>query len=132
MMDGNLRKIRTNYKGLLPLKDIEVTFSNSRYLAEKRQQHLQRRFIKNPKFFRDYMGFIEELFGKCYVKMTIKEDPVGRKWCIPHDGVNNPKKIGKICLFLDYFAEFKGISLNKNLIRYPDLTNQIVNRRFRD
>lgn len=57
-----------------------------------------------------------------YVKMTVKEDPVGREWCIPHKEVYNPKKK----LVLDYFAEFKEISLNKNLMRYPDLTNQIV------
>ena len=40
-------------------------------------------------------------------------------WCIPH----HPSKPGKIRVVFDSSAEFKEISLNKNLMSGPDLKN---------
>ena len=46
----------------------------------------------------------------------------------------HPSKPGKIRVVFDCNAEFKEVSLNKNLMSGPDLTNQIVGvlTRFRE
>ena len=47
-------------------------------------------------------------------------------WYIPHHEVCHPNKPGKIRVVFDYSADFKGTSLNKNLMKDPDLAKQIV------
>ena len=101
-------------------------FPNNRYLAEKRLQYLKERFIKNPKFFMDYKGFVDNPIKKGYADKSIKEAPEGRTWYIPHHGVYHLNKHGKITVVLNCSAEFKELSLYKNLMSGLDLTNQIV------
>ena len=50
----------------------------------------------------------------------------GKCWYLPHHGVYNPNKPGKIRVVFDLSAEFQGTSINKSLLPGPDLTNQIV------
>ena len=45
---------------------------------------------------------------------------------IPHHGKYYPSKPGKIRVVFDCSAKFKEVSLNKNLMSGPVLTNQIV------
>ena len=52
--------------------------------------------------------------------------PLGKTWFIPHHGVYNPNKPGKIGVIFDCSAEFDEQSLNKKLLTGPDLTNQIL------
>ena len=123
MMDENTKKVGKHYQ--LLLKD-HKKFSSNRYLAEKRVQYLKGRLIKNPKFFMDYKGSMDDLIKKGYAEKSTKEAPEGRTWYISHHGVYHPSKPGKIRVVFDSSAEYKEVSLNKNLISGPDLTNQIV------
>ena len=122
MMDENTKKVGKHYQLPLPLKN-HKTFPNNRYLAEKKLQYLKGRFIKNPKYFVDYKGFMDDLIRKGYAEKSTKEAPEGRTRYIPHHGVYHRSKPGKIRVVFDCSAE---VSLNKNLMSGPDLTNQIV------
>ena len=119
MIDENTKKVGKHYQLPLPLKN-HKKFPNNRYLAEKRLQYLKGRFIKNPKLFMDYKGFMDNL-----IKKSSKEAPE-KTWYIPHHGVYHPNKPGKIRVVFDCSAEFKEVSLNKTLMSGLDLTNQIV------
>ena len=77
MMDENTKKLDRHYQLALPLKNCKK-FPNNRYLAEKRLQYLKVRFIKNPKFFIDYKGFMDDLIKKGYAEKSTKEAPGGR------------------------------------------------------
>ena len=50
----------------------------------------------------------------------------------PHQGVLNPNK-GKIRVVFDCSSQYKGNSINQNLLSGPDLTNQLIGvlHRFR-
>ena len=74
----------------------------------------------------DYKGFMDDLINKGYAEKSTKEAPKGKTWYIPYHGVYHPSKPGKMRVVFDYSAEFKEVSLNKNLMSGPDLTNQIV------
>ena len=135
MINENSRKVGKHYEPPLPLKNPATTkLSNSRYLAEKRLLSLKKRFLKDPDFFSDYKEFEEELIDEGHPSKSNKEVPEGRTWYVPHHGVYHPSKPGKIRVVFDCSAEFKGTSLNKNLMSGPDLANQIVGviTRFRE
>ena len=133
MMDENTKKVGKHYQLPLPLKN-HNKFPNNRCLAEKRLQYLKGRFIKNPKFFMDYKGFMDDLIKKGYAEKSTKEAPERKTWYIPHHGVYHPSKPGKIRVVFDCSAEFKEVSLNNNLMSGPNLINQIVGvlTRFRE
>ena len=133
MMDESTKKVDRCYQLPLPLKN-HGKFPNNRYLAEKILQYLKGRFIKNPTFFMDYKGFIDDLIKKGYAEKSTKEAPEGRTWCIPHHGVYDPSKPGKMRVVFECSTEFKEVSLNKNLMSGPDLNNHTVGvlTRFRD
>ena len=80
-----------------------------------------------------YKAFIDEMLQKGYARKAENEQ-VGKVWYIPHHGVTQPSKPGKVRVVFDCSAEFGGTSLNKQLIAGPDLTNQLVGvlTRFRE
>ena len=67
-------------------------------------------------------------------KVTDTDSEAGKMWYIPHHGVYHPKKPEMICVVFDCSAEFKGTSLNKELLQGPELTNQLIGvlTRFRN
>ena len=86
-MNENSRKVGKHYELPLPLKNPVTKLPNNRYLAEKRLLILKKRFLKDPDFFSDYKGFVEELIDKGYANKSNKEAPEGKTWYIPHHGV---------------------------------------------
>ena len=127
MINENSRKVGKHYELPLPLKNRATTkLLNNRYLAEKRLLSLKKIFLKDPDFFSDYKGFVEELIDEGYPSKSNKEVPEGKTWYVPHHGVYHPSKPGKIRVVFDCSAEFEGTSLNKNLMSGPDLANRIV------
>ena len=83
------------------------------------------RFIKNPKLFIHSKGYLDDLIKKGYAEKSNKEAPEGRTWYIPNHRVYHPSIPGKIRVVFDCSAEFKEVSLNKNLMSGPDLTSQM-------
>jgi hypothetical protein len=57
------------------------------------------------------------------LKETTSSDPC---WYLPHFGVYNPQKPGKIRVVFDSAAESDGVSLNKLLLFGADLTNSLL------
>ena len=88
--------------------------------------YLDRRFVQDRKFFVYYSAFIDNMISKVYVKLSKKPAQVGRSWYIPHPGAYHPNKPGKIRVVFDCSTEFKGKSINDQLMSGPDLTNRTV------
>ena len=59
---------------------------------------------------------------------------MGKAYYIPHYGVFNSNKPGKIRVVFDSSAKVGGESINRNLMTGPDLTNQLIEAlvRFRE
>ncbi|XP_078345322.1 uncharacterized protein LOC144630841 [Oculina patagonica] len=55
----------------------------------------------------------------------------GQVWYLPHFGVYHPRKPNQIRVVFDSSAEFKGTSLNKELLPGPDLMNSLIGVLFR-
>ncbi|KAJ8332985.1 hypothetical protein SKAU_G00418810 [Synaphobranchus kaupii] len=120
----------------LPLKNEKLQMPNNRCVAEQRMASLHRKLKKNPEFFEDYQGFMDNIIGKGYA-IQVPADQLNREdnrvSYIPHHGVYHPKK-QKIRVVFDCTASFQDQSLNSRLLQGPDLTNTLVGvlLRFRE
>ena len=87
-------------------------------------------------FLEDYKGFMKSILDKGYA-VEVPEEQLhcdnGRVWYVPHHGVYHPKK-NKICVVFDCKASFQNLSLNRQLLQGPDLSNMLIGAllRFRE
>ena len=124
IVDRGTSNKNDHYVISLTFCDPSLMLPNNKKHAIQRLIGLKRRFMKDNKFFQDYVSFMDNLLRGGYAKRS-DVSPAGKTWYIPHHGVYYPSKPGKICLF-DCSAEFQGRSINKELVSGPDLTNQII------
>ena len=71
---------------------------------------------------------MESMLSKGYVEEVSKGETKrddGRLWYLSHHGVMHPQK-NKLSVVYDCTANYKGVSLNKQLLQGPDLTNSLV------
>ena len=69
---------------------------------------------------------MEELVSKCYAKKTDIKPDNGKLWYLPHHGVKHPSKPGKVRIVFNCSTNYRGASLNRNLLSGPDLINQLI------
>ncbi|XP_074026681.1 uncharacterized protein isoform X2 [Leptinotarsa decemlineata] len=97
---------------------------DSKPVALNRLKCMERKMDKNKEFAADYCRKIEEYTQKGYIrKLSVTEAKrEGQKtWYLPHFGVVNPNKLGKLRLVFDAAAKSSGTSLNDHLLQGPDL-----------
>ena len=134
ILDNGARLIDGDHEIPLPQCDDNVRFPNNRSQAEKRFIYLQRKMLRNHQFRNDYMKFMKELMSKGYATESTAVAEYGKCWYLPHHGVYNQNKPGKIRVVFSLSAEFQGALINKSLLPGPDLANQIIGvlLRFRE
>ena len=110
----------------LPLKNSTITLPNNRNSALHRMNTLKKKCQRQQQFFEDYKAFMNEMITKGYASKSTASIPDGKTWYIPHFGIYDPNKPGKIRVVFDCSAQFKGTSLNQHLMSGPDLTSQLV------
>ena len=125
IVEGGTSKKDEDYVVPLPFRDPNLVLPSNRKQAIQRLMGLKRRFVKESKFFQDYLKFMDNLLKNGYARRS-DATPSGRTWYIPHHGVYHSSKPGKICVVFDCSAEFQGNCMNKELFSGPDLTNQII------
>ena len=71
---------------------------------------------------------MQRVLHKGYAEVVPEEkrDSSNRVWYIPHHPVLNPNKPDKVRIVYDCAAKSKGVSLNKKLIKGPDLVNRLI------
>ena len=62
---------------------------------------------------------------KRYARKCDRKGPDGKTWYVLHQSVLNHNKC-KLRVVFDYSSQYKGTSINENLLSGPDLTNQLV------
>ena len=122
--------------------EIGMLWKNDTYLpcniqaAQQRYYSLMKRLQNNPDMKATYTDTLNSYVEKGYAKkLTRDEIPSdnARVWYLPHHGVTNPNKPGKIRVVFDAAAKYHNTSLNANLMAGPDLLNSLfgVLLRFR-
>ena len=111
-------------------KDEVLRLPNNRDLAVTRFKSLEKKFRKNPDFHELYKTQIKEYLELGHAKQLTREE--SRKAFvvtnyIPHHGLMNIHKPGRVRVVFDASAKYQGTSLNENLLPGVGLLNNLVN-----
>ena len=112
----------------LPFIEKDLFLPNNKIMAQKRLNTLKRKLCKDSEYKTHYITFMTDLISKGHAEKIPAEEndsTEGRTWYIPHHGVYNAKKPGKIRVVFDCSAEWKGQTLNQHLLSGPDLINNM-------
>ena len=90
--------IKGNYEIGLPFRDDNPSLPNNMCIALKRLECLKRKFMKNERFYRDYVTFMNDIIDKGQAEVLSYSAQLTDKgvWYIPHYGVYHLQKPDKI------------------------------------
>ncbi|XP_070203688.1 uncharacterized protein [Littorina saxatilis] len=116
-----------HYEMPLPFRSDNPALTNNRGAALKRVMGLKRQFERRPEYLRDYLKFMKVILDRGDAEKVPADEIVSstRRY-IPHHGVYNPKKPGKIRVVFDCSAQHFGVCLNDLLLQGPDLISSLV------
>ena len=90
---------------------------------------VQAELSRGAKFREDYVAFLEYVIRDSFAERVPLESlrrADAKVWYMPHHGVHHQKKPDKIWVVFDCSAQFRGTTLNNELLQRPDLTNNLV------
>ncbi|KAK3726555.1 hypothetical protein QZH41_001957 [Actinostola sp. cb2023] len=102
---------------------------NNKGVAETRLQRLRRKFRCDTEFEEKYRKVMEEYIERSYARKLSADEikKISPKTnYLPHHGVINPNKPGKVRVVFDAAAKHEGASLNRKLLQGPDMTNNLT------
>lgn len=117
-----------HYSFKLPFKKEETSLPNYYCVAKQRILWLKRGFERNEKSHQKYTNFLCDVIKDGYAERVPAQEVKrsdGKLWYIPHHGVYHPKK-GKLHVVFDFGAEYRGKSLNSQLLQGPYLTSSLL------
>ncbi|XP_055712962.1 uncharacterized protein LOC129807608 [Phlebotomus papatasi] len=125
ILESVTRRVGKRFETGLLWKTPKPEMPDSRAAAWRRLQQVEAKMDKDPKFRDQYSAKIQDYLSKGYLVPLDEHEkgmPKENVWYLPHFGVTNPNKPGKIRLVLDAAAEVNSISLNNSLLSGPNLT----------
>ena len=129
MEQGIHRRQDGHYETPLPFRKGEPHLPNNRSVVLKRLLSLRSRLSKDISYRHDYSNHMDNIIKKGYAERVPEielAEQHGRVWYIPHHGVYQPNKPGKLRVVFDCSAQCHGESLNGHLLTGPDLTNKLI------
>ena len=118
--------------GLLWRQD-SVIMPENYHMANTRLRAIEKKMDRNAIFADAYCQQINRYVTEGYVCEVSEEELKGRDniWFLPHFGVENPTKPGKLRIVFDGAATWQGTSLNNCLLDGPNLYNSITGMLFK-
>ena len=104
------------------------TFPNNIAVATRRYKSIARRLSSDEQFSHSYCETMNGYIAKKHAVKLLPEELLTvspRTWYLPHHGVVNINKPGKVRVVFDAAAKYSNTSLNDNLITGPDLLNNL-------
>ncbi|XP_022102428.1 uncharacterized protein LOC110985607 [Acanthaster planci] len=127
--DDSVKIVDGHYQLAIPFRADDPNLPDNKALAVKRLTELGRRLSKDGRLHDRYSAEVNNLLATGFAEKVPEDEldgPPGRTWYIPHHGVFNPNKPGKLRVVFDCAARFKGRALNDVVLQGPDLTNKLI------
>ena len=128
-MQRTVRLVNGHYQLGLPWRYGTPVLPNNRYLAERRSRLLKKRLEKDPVLHSKYKDTLEDYIANNHARKVPGDQllPQGKLlWYLPHHSVVHPQKPGKVRVVFDCAAKYRDVSLNEQLLKGPDMTNNLV------
>ncbi|XP_076660478.1 uncharacterized protein LOC143363834 [Halictus rubicundus] len=93
--------------------------------ARQRLFSLERKLDRDPEYASLYYQEMDRLIKNGYAERVDRDSTNERVWYLPHFGVRNTNKPGRVRLVFDAAAKSAGISLNYQLESGPDLLQSL-------
>ena len=140
------KPMSVNDQRLLKLLDDETRFEDGHYvvpmlwksdnplpdsslMASKRFSYLTKRFQRDESYFDKYkeniVGYLQSNFARKLTKEEASKSS-DKTWYLPHHGVINENKPGKVRMVFDAASRVDNQSLNSSLSTGPDLLNSLL------
>ena len=111
-------------------KTDNVVLPNNRQAAMKRFYALEKRFHRDNEFAKKYDAVVQEYISLGHARLLSTEEAKSEKrrtWYLPHHGVVNlASSTTKVRVVFDGAAEYEDTSLNKNLLRGPNILVNLI------
>lgn len=116
-----------HYEMPLPFRTPEPRLPDNRHVAVSRALGLRRQLEKRPEYKDHYVTFMSDVIDKGHAEQVPeRESNPPTRWYIPHHGVYNDKKPGKIRVVFDCSVRHQGFCINDELLQGPDLINSLI------
>lgn len=128
ILKSTTRKTNDRYEVGLLWKENCPPFPDTYSMALQRLGGVERKMSRDPAYAQQYCEKIKDYIAKGYAYRLSPEEAqqrTAKTMYIPHFGVKNPNKPG-LRLVFDAAAEVNCISLNKTLLRGPDLNKPLL------
>ncbi|XP_044316206.1 uncharacterized protein LOC123037801 [Drosophila rhopaloa] len=122
ILEDTTVKVGRRYQTGLLWKDDHAVLPRSYEMAHRRLINVEKKLKRNRQLALEYDRIIRDYVAKGYARklqhdeVAVKSD---RLWYLPHFGVENPNKPGKVRLVFDAAAKVGGTSLNSALDKGP-------------
>ncbi|XP_070854311.1 uncharacterized protein [Drosophila suzukii] len=122
ILEDTTVKVGRRYQTGLLWKDDYAVLPRSYEMAHRRLINVEKKLKRNGQLALEYDRIIKDYVSKGYAR-KLQQDEVAvtsdRLWYLPHFGVENPNKPGKVRLVFDAAAKVGGTSLNSALDKGP-------------
>ncbi|XP_076660155.1 uncharacterized protein LOC143363463 [Halictus rubicundus] len=125
ILKNTTRRINGSWEVGLLWKKRQVPNADSLTTARKRLFSLEKKLDRDPEYSSLYYQEMNRFIEKGYAKRVYEILNNERVWYLPHFGVRNVNKPGKIRLVFDAAAKSEGLSLNDQLETGPDLLQSL-------
>nr|CAB3263156.1 uncharacterized protein LOC104265735 [Phallusia mammillata] len=128
MMKDSVKFVDGHYELPLPWRHDHQIMPDNLKMATNRLGCLRRRLARDDVMMSKYGEQMQTTIDKGYAEEISTEElsTNQRVWYIPHHGVLNPNKPGKLRVVFDCAAQYRGLSLNQALMQGPDFVNSLV------
>ncbi|XP_044573979.1 uncharacterized protein LOC123258167 [Drosophila ananassae] len=119
--DTTVRAGRRYQTGLLWKTD-NIVLPRSYDMVYNRLVNIEKKIKRDGQFAQEYSRIVNDYVDKGYARRLERQEidsGSDRTWYLPHFGVENPNKPGKIRLVFDAAARVGGVSLNSALSKGP-------------
>lgn len=126
MLNQSIRRVNDKFESGLLWANENVILPESKSTALRRLQCLEKKMDRDKNYGNLYITKMNDYIKKGYLKKLTKEEVLqshDRMWYLPHFGVTNPNKPGKLRIVFDAAAKTNGHSLNDFLLVGPDMYN---------
>ena len=127
-MRKGLQIVDGHYQIPIPFIKDDICMPNNRSQAVSCLEGMRSRFKKNPGYFKEYQEAVQKYIDDGHAVRVPEQElirPEGKTFYLMHHGVQHLKK-RKLHVVYNLSKEFKGKSLNGQVIECPDLLQRIV------